>query len=181
MKQSMYKLKFICAVLATASLPVLLANAQEGGCDGPLFHLGSKSGGPCSCANGVSDQFPATPTCGGPIVNTQDWYSCGGDTAQTCDTMQGTIGSSTPCDFSWTDPDGYDSDFQTWFECKNLGGQNCGSPPDACNYGTCKEGTPTDIKANVYAGSDGQCNIAKIRKSSLEEQVVFISTLCHSI
>ena len=151
-----------CIVIITASVTPMLA------CDGPKLNPGYTFGS-CACAGTGS-----STTCGGPVVTINSWYSCGGDGNETCSTAPAEVGTSAPCVRTFQTV-AYNIAYLLWLTCvpSAENGWTCPPRPDGCAYTTCTVSTSTTpiIDNEVYAGSDGECHLAKIRVVPLRERI----------
>ena len=150
--------KNACALLVF--LFVCCARAQEGGCDGPVFHPGSNND--CSdCVGGG---------CSGSGTTLYSYYSCGGNTAETCNFSEKTIGYTGNCSFNFDDAwaqlnyqaDLQDCAFHLRWHVQNNSSCDCEvtTMPDKCDYGYCAVSSGTAIKGYEYIGSSGVCTLA---------------------
>jgi hypothetical protein len=164
--------------IATVLLTLVLAYpARAGeGCDGPVFVPGSATDSCGPCVNG-----PLASTCPGSTTTVQDYYTCGGNTTLTCDTMQDTVGhSGMPCTRTY-DAVGYGIAFALWYYNMNSDPPIITPKPTYCQYTTCTSGTTggTPITRPVYTGSDGTCTYAGIERTMFKEQLVRLIALEH--
>jgi hypothetical protein len=150
--------KNACTLLVFLS--VYCACAQEGGCDGPVFHPGYNNDCP-DCVVGGG--------CGGSGTTLYSYYSCGGNTAETCNFVEVTIGYIGDCSFNWDDDFSelnYRADLQDyrfhlrWHQNSSSCDCEVTTMPDKCNYGYCAVSSGTAIKGYEYIGSSGVCTLA---------------------
>lgn len=149
MKTKRFSLVRLTTIIGMVLVPALAIKSQEGGCDGPVLHNGYMTGA-CHC-HIYTHNGGTVGECTGTITTYNSYYSCGGNTTQTCDSQTQKIGNTWNCVSLDYEEGGcaYDS--------------GCG--PDLDN------GQPQ--YASVCTGTDGTCNIAQVESLKVNGASLF--------
>jgi hypothetical protein len=107
------------------------------------------------------------------VYTINDYTTCGGNTTDTCDTINGNVGYKNACTAPFNSA-GYNAAYNAWSIafalCQGSHSDSyclsfVGSPPSQCAYVTCTLGSNVPVTSTIYSGSSGTCSIAGIDKT----------------
>ncbi len=157
--------------------PIALAAGES--CDGPVYHPASTSGTcPCSLLDSPGGGWEVSCSTN-TITIMNSYYSCGGNTTQTCDTMVGTVGNSHTCAVLSYNNALYTLAVAAWLACEASGPKPCGPKPMPCDYTTCGYRVPgTPISGSIYSGSDGTCGIVwnEFKRTTVQRRLAILAS-----
>ena len=158
-------------LIATMCLMAFVTSAKAQSCDGPVYHPGSSSG-TCACSGSTTGGVTTATCIPATITIMYDYYSCGGNTAEFCSSMEATVGESgLPCTVTFPP-----ALYAVYWAAYQFCGGGPGCVWNSCAFNSCAMGTTsTAVKRQVYIGDSGTCNIAKIDNAPTERLIAMNS------